>query len=118
MVDHNGEDLPRLVEVPIDLGPIFGLLLDLVEIAVVRNQRIIGLFIGPLRTHSDRVVLWRQIGRVDFPDPTIWSGTRHYPILCPTARDAWPPPLPDEVREELIVRVLARSDTWLKPPTS
>src|SRR5262249_49851561 len=41
----SGEDLPRFVQVaageqqPIDLGPIFGPLLDLVEIAVIRNQR-------------------------------------------------------------------------------
>jgi len=45
----SGEDLPRFVQVaageqqPIDLGPIFGPLLDL-EIAVIRNQRIVGLF--------------------------------------------------------------------------
>jgi hypothetical protein len=32
------------VQHPIDLGPIFGPLLDLVEIAVIRNQRIVGLF--------------------------------------------------------------------------
>jgi len=50
MVDRSGEDLPRLFKVatgvqhPIDLGPIFGPLLDLVEIAVVRNQRIVGFF--------------------------------------------------------------------------
>ena len=52
MLDCSGEDLPCLIQVaagvqyPINLGPIFGPLLDLVEIAVIRNERIVGLFGG------------------------------------------------------------------------
>jgi hypothetical protein len=58
MVDRRGEDLPRLVEVaageqhPIDLGPVLGPFLDLVEIAAVRNQRLVGLFVGPIAHDS------------------------------------------------------------------
>jgi hypothetical protein len=53
MVDRRGEDLPRLVEVAagtehvVDLGAVLGPFLDLVEITVVRDQRLVGLFGGP-----------------------------------------------------------------------
>jgi hypothetical protein len=50
-----------LSRLPADLGAVLGPLLDLVEVAVVRNQRVVGLFGGPV-AHSGWIVLWRQIG--------------------------------------------------------
>jgi hypothetical protein len=71
MLDRRGENLARLVQVAagkehtIDLGAVLGPLLDLVEVAVVRDQRLASLFGEPARAHSGWVVLWRQIGHVD-----------------------------------------------------
>src|SRR5690348_10048544 len=54
MVDRLGEDLSRLVQAApgiehmINLGPVFGPFLDLVEVAVVRNQRIVSVFVRPI----------------------------------------------------------------------
>jgi hypothetical protein len=51
MLDRRGEDLPRLVQAAagiehaLDLGAILGPLLDLVEVAVVRDEWVISLFI-------------------------------------------------------------------------
>jgi hypothetical protein len=49
-----------------DLGTVFGPFLDLIEVAVVRDQRIVGLFSGLVCAHSGWIVLWRQIRHVDF----------------------------------------------------
>jgi hypothetical protein len=52
MLDRRVEDLPRLIQVaagkqhPINPGPVVSPLLDRVEIAVVGDQRIVGLFVG------------------------------------------------------------------------
>ena len=52
MLDRCGEDLSRLVQIAagiehaLDLAAILGPLLDLVVIAVVRDQRLSGLFVG------------------------------------------------------------------------
>ena len=57
MIDRLREDLPRLVQAAagiehvVDLGPVLGPFFDLVEVAVVRNQRVVGLFDG-LVAHS------------------------------------------------------------------
>jgi hypothetical protein len=51
MLDRVSEDLPRLVQLTagiehvVDLGPVLGPLLDLVEVAVVRDDRIVGFFV-------------------------------------------------------------------------
>jgi hypothetical protein len=79
MVDRLREDLPRLIQIVagvehvIDLGPVFRPLLDLVEVAVVRDRRVVGLFLGPVRAHSDGVELWWQIWHVDF-NPRVSLG--------------------------------------------
>ena len=82
MLDRLSEDLPRLVQLTagiehvVDLGPVLGPLLDLVEVAVVRDERIVSLVVGLVRTHSGWIVFWRQIGHVDFFDPSVWVGNR------------------------------------------
>ena len=63
MLDRLREDLPRLVQAAtgvehmVDLGPVLGPLVDLVEIAVVRDQRVAGF---PFRLRLLWIVLWRQ----------------------------------------------------------
>jgi hypothetical protein len=58
MVDRRGEDLSRLIQIAacvehaLDPGAVLGSFLDLVEVAVVRNQRLVGLFVGPLAHDS------------------------------------------------------------------
>jgi hypothetical protein len=70
MVDRPREDLPRFVQIAarieqvVDLGSVLGPLLDLVEVAMVRNQRIISLFGG--RVHCGWIVLCRQATDIDF----------------------------------------------------
>jgi hypothetical protein len=57
MLDRRGEDLRRLVEVApginhaLDPGAFLGLLLDLVVVVVVREKRLVGLFVGPVPRH-------------------------------------------------------------------
>ena len=52
MVNRLRENLPRLVKAAtgikhvVDLRPVLGPLLDLVEIAMVRDERLISLFVG------------------------------------------------------------------------
>ena len=70
MVDRLREDLSRLVQVAagikhvVDLGPVLGPLFDLIEVAVVRDKLIVGLFLGLVRAHSGGVELWWQIWHV------------------------------------------------------
>ena len=51
MLDRRGEDLPRLVQAAtgiehvVDLGSVLRPLLDLIEVAVVRDERVAGLFV-------------------------------------------------------------------------
>jgi hypothetical protein len=40
---------------------------------VVRDRRVVGLFLGPVRAHSDGVELWWQIWHVDF-NPRVSLG--------------------------------------------
>jgi hypothetical protein len=69
MVDRRGEDLARLFKVafgvqhPIDFGPIFGPLLDLVEIAVVRCRRTLAKFLCPELESGTLVHGYRQAPR-------------------------------------------------------
>jgi hypothetical protein len=42
------------VEQPIDLRAVLGPLLDFVEIAIVREERIVGFIVGPSRHHGCR----------------------------------------------------------------
>ena len=51
------------------LGPVFGPLLDLIEVAVVRDDWIGGLFGG--LAYRGWLVLCRQATHVDFLDPTF-----------------------------------------------
>ena len=52
MLDRRHEDRLRLIQVApgiehvVDLGAVLGPLLDLVKVAVVRDQRLISLFVG------------------------------------------------------------------------
>jgi hypothetical protein len=51
MLDRRSEDLPRLVQIVariqhmVDVGPILGPLLDLVEVEMVRDDRIVSLVV-------------------------------------------------------------------------
>jgi hypothetical protein len=55
------EDLPRLIQAAagvqhaVNLGPVLHPLLDLVVIAVVRNQRFVCFFVGPIRQGRRRL---------------------------------------------------------------
>jgi hypothetical protein len=57
VLDGLGEDRARLVEIvagikhAVDLGAIACPLLDLIEVAVVRTERIVGFLVGPMLTH-------------------------------------------------------------------
>jgi hypothetical protein len=57
MLDRHGEYLRRLVELApgiehaLDPGAFLGLLLDLVVVVVVRELRLVGLFVGPVPRH-------------------------------------------------------------------
>src|ERR1700684_141805 len=79
MFDRRREDLARLVQIIagiqhlVDVGPIPGPLLDLVEVEMVRDDRVVSLVVGLVRTHSGWIVLWRQAGHVDFSHPTVGS---------------------------------------------
>jgi hypothetical protein len=52
------EDFPRLIETAagiehvFDLGAVFRPLLDFVKVTVVRNQRLVRLFVGPFASHG------------------------------------------------------------------
>ena len=73
MVDRRGEDLPRIVkaaagiEHALDVGAIFGPLLDLVEVAVVRDQRIVRLFVELV--YRGRIVLGGRRRMSSFSTP-------------------------------------------------
>ena len=69
-LSNTDRTLPRLLPA-VDHRSVPHPLLDLVEIAMVGEQRRIGFFVGLGRTRSGRVVLWRQIGHVDIFDPTV-----------------------------------------------
>jgi hypothetical protein len=75
MLDRRREDFSRLVEIApgiehvVHLGTVLGPFLNLVEVAVVRNRRIAGLFGG--LAYRGWIVLCRQAMQVDFLDPTF-----------------------------------------------
>ena len=77
MLDRRGKDLLRLIEFAagvqhmIDLGAILGPFFDLVEVAVVRDQRIVGFFGG--RAYCGWIALWRQGSHVR---PHVFSADR------------------------------------------
>ena len=70
MLYCRAEDRLRLIEVApgiqhvVDPGAVLGPLLDFLEVAVVRDQRIIGIFVGV--AYRGWIVLWRQTAHVDF----------------------------------------------------
>src|ERR1700733_11229913 len=69
----------------VDLGAVFGPLLDLVEVARIRKHRVVGSVSGRLRAHFGWIVLWR-IGHVD---PAVISAVR----LARAGRSRWRIPL-------------------------
>ena len=71
MLDRRREDLPRLVQIiaaiqhMVDVGPILGPLLDLIEVEMVRDDWVVSLVVGLVRIHSGSILLGgRRAGRV------------------------------------------------------
>jgi len=62
VLDRGGEQPASLVEIiagvkeALDLRAVLGPLLNLVEIAIVREERIVGLLVGPIVIHDAQAI--------------------------------------------------------------
>jgi hypothetical protein len=73
--DSRSEQLARLFEIvagmkkPRDLRAVLGPLFELVEVAIVREQRVVSLFVGPISRGSDSIENEGRVRLFEKPKP-------------------------------------------------